>query len=181
MRGAEAVIIPVEFLGRNLLKKERVKKTYRIKEIDTELRVGRTRREARLLHKAKLAGVKCPTVYEVGIDYLIMDKISGRKLRGDSEELKEAGEVLGALHAAGIIHGDFTPYNIIVNSSGIFVIDFGLGSFSKKVESQADDVITMLRGIEGKKQFIAGYKKFSGSREVLKRIEKIESRARYRS
>jgi len=181
MRGAEAVINPVEFLGKKLLKKERQKKTYRIKEIDTELRIGRTRREARLLHKAKLAGVNCPTVYEVGADYIVMDKISGRKLGEDPKELKAAGEVLGALHAAGIIHGDFTPYNLIVNSKGIFVIDFGLGSFSKKIEARADDVITMLRGIGKKKHFIEGYKKYSGSEEVLERIEKIESRARYRS
>lgn len=180
MRGAEAVIVPVEFLGKKLLKKERKKKAYRIKEIDAELRVGRTRREARLLHKSKLAGVNCPTVYEVGVDYIIMDKISGKKLSEDPGELKLAGETLGKLHSAGIIHGDFTPYNIIVNSGGIYVIDFGLGSFSKKIESQADDLITMLRGIEGKKHFICGYRKFPGSGEVLARVEKIESRARYR-
>ena len=181
MRGAEAVIVPVEFLGKRVLKKERKKKSYRINEIDFELRVGRTRREARLLHKAKLAGVNCPTVYEVGKDYIIMKKITGKKLSEGPKELKGAGEILGKLHAAGIIHGDFTPYNLIVNSKGIHVIDFGLGSFSKKTEAQADDVITMLRGIGKKKHFLSGYRKFFGAGEVISRIEKIESRARYRS
>jgi len=180
MRGAEAVIVPVEFLGKKVLKKERRKKGYRINEIDFELRIGRTRREARLLHKAKLAGVSCPTVYEVGEDYIIMDKIEGGKLSETPKELKAAGEILGKLHAAGIIHGDFTPYNLIVNPKGICAIDFGLGSFSKKTEAQADDVITMLRGIEKKKHFLAGYGKFPGSKEVIARIERIESRARYR-
>ncbi len=180
MKGAEAVIVPVEFLGKKMLKKERRRKAYRIKEIDLEIRLGRTRREARLLHKAKLAGVSCPTVYEVGRDYLVLEWIKGKKLPEKDKELEKAGEILGELHSAGIMHGDFTPYNLIVNSRGMHVIDFGLGSFSRKIEGQADDVITMLRGIREKKHFLAGYRKFPGSGEVLKRIEKIEGRARYR-
>ncbi|MCP4648238.1 MAG: Kae1-associated serine/threonine protein kinase [bacterium] len=180
MRGAEAVLVPAKFLGEDVLRKERRKKGYRINEIDKGIRLGRTRREARLLHKAKLAGVSCPTVFEVGLDYIVIERLKGRKLSEGKKELEKAGEVLGKLHSAGILHGDFTPYNILVNSSGLHVIDFGLGSFSKKVEGRADDVITMLRGIEGKVHFLKGYKKFSGAKEVLARMEKIEKRARYR-
>jgi len=180
MRGAEAVLVPAKFLGEDVLKKERRKKGYRIKEIDEGIRLGRTRREARLLHKAKIAGVSCPTVFEVGLDYIVIERLEGRKLSEKKGELEKAGEVLGKLHAAGILHGDFTPHNIIVDSSGLHLIDFGLGSFSKKVEGQADDVITMLRGIKGKEHFLKGYGKFPGAKEVLARIEKIEKRARYR-
>jgi len=180
MRGAEAVLVPAKFLGEDVLRKERRKKGYRIKEIDKEIRMGRTRREARLLHKAKLAGVSCPTVFEVGLDYIVIERLKGKKLSEGKKELEKAGVVLGKLHSAGILHGDFTPYNIIVNSAGLHVIDFGLGSFSKKVEGQADDLITMLRGIGGKEHFLRGYRKFSGAKEVLARMEKIEKRARYR-
>ena len=172
--------MPAKFLGEDVLRKERRKKGYRIEEIDEGIRLGRTRREARLLHKAKLAGVSCPTVYEVGLDYIVIERLKGKKLSEKKGELEKAGKVLGKLHSAGILHGDFTPYNILVDSSGLHVIDFGLGSFSKKIEGMADDVITMLRGTKGKKDFLRGYKKFSGAKEVLARIEKIEKRARYR-
>ncbi|MBD3397984.1 Kae1-associated serine/threonine protein kinase [Candidatus Micrarchaeota archaeon] len=180
MKGAEAVLVPDRFLGKKVLRKERRKKGYRIKEIDEKIRLGRTRREARLLHAAKLAEVSCPTVYEIGPDYLVIGRLRGRKLPGKGRELEKAGEILGKLHAAGILHGDFTPYNILVSPSGLQVIDFGLGSFSKKVEGRADDVITMLRGIGEKEQFLKGYRKFQGAGEVIARIEKIEARARYR-
>lgn len=180
MRGAEAILVPAKFLGKDVLRKERRKKGYRIKEIDEGIRLGRTRREARLLHKAKLAGISCPTVFEVGLDYIVIERIGGKKLSEKKNELEKAGEILGKLHSIGILHGDFTPYNILVNSSGLHVIDFGLGSFSKKVEGMANDVITMLRGIKKKEYFLKGYKKFSGAGEVLARIEKIEKRARYR-
>lgn len=182
MKGAEAVLVPVEFLGKRMLRKERREKGYRIPEIDRRIRVGRTRREARLLHKAKGAGVSCPTVYSVGEDYIVMEWINGKKLSEKKGELEKAGEMLGKLHSAGIIHGDFTPYNLLVGRGGLHAIDFGLGSFSKKTEDRADDVITMLRGIGGKgrEHFLKGYNTFSEAKEVLPRMEKIEKRARYR-
>ena len=182
MKGAEAVLVPVEFLGKKMLRKERREKGYRIPEIDQGIRLGRTRREARLLHKAKGAGVGCPTVYSVGKDYIVMELVEGRKLSEKKGELEKAGEILGKLHSAGIVHGDFTPYNMIVGRKGITVIDFGLGSFSKKTEDRADDVITMLRGLgeKGKMHFLRGYGKFSGANEVFSRMGKIEQRARYR-
>lgn len=180
MKGAEAVLVPGKFLGKEVLRKERRKKGYRIKEIDGRIRLGRTKREARLLHAAKLAGVSCPTVYEVGEDYLVIGRIEGRGLSEKKNELETAGELLGELHSAGILHGDFTPYNILVDSSGLHVIDFGLGSFSRKTEGRADDVITMLRGINGGEHFLRGYMQFPGAKEVLARIGKIEGRARYR-
>jgi Kae1-associated kinase Bud32 len=186
MRGAEAVLVEVEFLGHSCVRKERREKKYRIAEIDSEIRMGRTRREARLLHKAKSCGVSCPTVYEVGEDYIVIGKISGRKLSAGGREVSGAGKILGKLHSGGIVHGDFTPYNLIVDGKGrIHVIDFGLGFFSRKVEDLADDVITMVRalggaGSEGGKVFLDGYgKEFGGSRGVLKKMREIEGRARY--
>jgi len=180
LRGAEAVLVPCSFLGHSALRKERREKSYRIKEIDSELRLGRTRREARLLHKAKEAGVSCPTVYAVGENCIVIDRLLGGKLKENPAQLRKAGEMLAKLHSAGIIHGDFTPYNIIVNSSGLHVIDFGLGFISYKLEDQADDVLNMLRGIKGRKYFLEGYSEFSGAKQVLKRIGQIEARMRYR-
>lgn len=185
MRGAEATLVEVEFLGHPCFRKERREKGYRIAEIDSEIRFGRTRREARLLHKAKSLGVLCPVVYAVGADYIVIGKVLGRKLSLDSHsEVMDAGGILGKLHSGGIVHGDFTPYNLIVDKSGgIHVIDFGLGFSSRKFEDFADDVITMVRALGGGaagEKFLEGYSsEFAGSKSVLKKIKEIEARARY--
>ncbi|MBN2122234.1 Kae1-associated serine/threonine protein kinase [Candidatus Micrarchaeota archaeon] len=186
MRGAEAELVEVEFLGHACFRKERRKKGYRIAEIDSEIRLGRTRREARLLHKAKSLGVLCPVVYAVGADYIVIGKVLGRKLSDSASEVMGAGRILGKLHSGGIVHGDFTSYNLIVDGAGkIHVIDFGLGFSSRKVEDFADDVITMVRSLGGAespagKKFLEGYSaEFAGSKSVLKKIGEIEARARY--
>lgn len=179
MRGAEAVLSFVSFLGKRMVRKHRKEKAYRMPALDLKIRAERTRREARLLHKAKLAGVSCPTVYAVDEHSITMTYIPGRKLRESEKELKEAGRALACLHNAGIIHGDFTPYNIIVNKEGLHVIDFGLGFFSSRIEDRADDLITMLRGIEGKEVFLSGYRACRDYDAVLRKKTEIERRARY--
>ncbi|MEW5996936.1 MAG: KEOPS complex kinase/ATPase Bud32 [Candidatus Micrarchaeota archaeon] len=179
MRGAEAVLSFVDFLGEKMVRKHRKEKAYRAPELDLRLRRERTRREARLLHKAKLAGVPAPVVYSVDEYSITMTYVQGRKLEENPEELEEAGRLLASLHDAGIIHGDFTPYNIVVNKEGLHVIDFGLGFSSSRIEDKADDIITMLRGIEGKQHFLEGYSACRDFEAVLRRKEQIEKRARY--
>ncbi|MBD3389359.1 Kae1-associated serine/threonine protein kinase [Candidatus Micrarchaeota archaeon] len=180
MKGAEAVVLETEFLGRKMLKKERRKKGYRIKELDKRIREGRTRREARLLHKAKKGGVSCPVVYEVGKDYIVMSRMGGKKPEENGEEMEKAGKLLAKLHSAGILHGDFTPYNLLVEKGELHAIDFGLGSFSRKTEGRADDMLTMLRAIKSGEAFIAGYREFPEAEQVIKKVGEIENRARYR-
>ena len=179
MRGAEAVLSFVDFLGHRMVRKERRAKGYRVPALDLKIRTERTRREARLLHKAKLAGVSTPTVYSVDEFSIIMTYLKGRKLGEGAKELKEAGKVLASLHNFGIIHGDFTPYNIVVNKEGLHVIDFGLGFFSSRIEDKADDLITMLKAIEKKEKFLSGYRRCRDFEAVLRRKSQIEMRARY--
>ncbi len=179
MRGAEAVLVPEEFLGKEMLRKDRMRKSYRLPELDKRLRRERTRREARLLHKAKLAGVSAPIVYEVTDYTLLITRIRGRKLSEKPAELREAGRVLAKLHDAGIIHGDFTPYNIIVGREGLHAIDFGLGFFSRKIEDQAVDLITMLKSLRKKDEFLKGYRRCKNYPKVMEKAEEIRKRARY--
>lgn len=179
MRGAEAVLSFVNFLGKKMVRKHRKEKSYRVPALDLKIRTERTRREARLLHKAKLAGVPCPAVYGVDEYSITMTYLRGRKLGENAKELKEAGKLLASLHNAGMIHGDFTPYNIIVNKEGLHVIDFGLGFFSSRIEDRADDLITMLRGIEGEEAFLSGYKSCRDYAAVLRKKTDIGKRARY--
>jgi len=156
-------------------------KRYREGALDAKLRSERTRSEAKLLHKAKLAGVLCPTVLEVGEFEITMSFVDGTRPEMDSKESREAGRMLAKLHEADIIHGDYTPANIIRSgeSGALYVIDFGLGFVSKDVEDKAVDVFTMLRAIAEKDAFITGYHSYGKADEVLKRVKDVEKRVRY--
>jgi N6-L-threonylcarbamoyladenine synthase/protein kinase Bud32 len=182
MRGAEAVLTRKSLLGRACVVKARMIKGYRAKELDDKLRLERTRSEARLLHKAKLAGVLCPTVLEMDDFSITMSFIDGeRPVMGDTEA-REAGKILAKLHDADIIHGDYTPANLILSGRSLFVIDFGLGFISNDIEDKAVDVFTMLKAIgkDGQKDaFVSGYSKYSKSKSVLARVKDVEKRVRY--
>jgi Kae1-associated kinase Bud32 len=199
MQGAEAVVSRGRLLGRDVVVKERVKKKYRVSKLDTKLRTERTRAEARLLHKAKIAGVQCPVVLEVEEFRLTMSFIDGKRPKPTTQDQlnevqwsmewnlipsdsKRAGEILAALHKADIIHGDFTPANLIKEGRKLFVIDFGLGFFSSDIEDKAIDVYTMLKAIDEKAgiAFLDGYKTQNpGHKTVLKRVEDVKKRVRY--
>ncbi len=188
MRGAEAVLTRGSLIGRDTVVKERIKKNYRIGEIDSKLRRERTRAEARLLHKAKLAGVDCPVVLEVEDFAITMEYLHGEHPAMNVSESERAGEMLAKLHEAGIIHGDYTPVNLMKvkgakGKRGLFVIDFGLGFFSNDIEDKAIDVYTMLKALDNKRSgdaFIKGYKtQNTKHKTILKRVEEVKKRVRY--
>jgi len=183
MRGAEAVLTKKSLLGMACVVKARMVKGYRAKELDAKLRLERTRSEARLLHKAKLAGVMCPTVLEADDFSITMGFIEGERPAMDERDSREAGRILARLHGADIIHGDYTPANLIRESGGrrMFVIDFGLGFISNDIEDKAVDVFTMMRAIgkDGKQAFASGYADYAKSKSVLARVRDVEKRVRY--
>ncbi|HLZ99102.1 MAG TPA: protein kinase, partial [Steroidobacteraceae bacterium] len=80
------------------------------------------------------------SLYDVGPDYLVMEYVEGKPLKGPlplNEALALAGQILDALDAAhrkGITHRDLKPGNILVNKSGVKVLDFGLA----KIEHSPD-------------------------------------------
>ncbi|MEW6748546.1 MAG: KEOPS complex kinase/ATPase Bud32 [Candidatus Micrarchaeota archaeon] len=184
MRGAEAVLERISLLGRPCVMKTRVAKGYRVEKLDERLRMERTRGEARLLHKAKLAGVECPTVLQVDDFEIVMSSIDGKRPSMIPRECEEAGGLLAKLHGADIIHGDYTPANLILGRR-LYVIDFGLGFISNDIEDKAVDVFTMLRalgesgGKSEKDAFLSGYRSYRSAASVLKRVCGVESRVRY--
>lgn len=116
-QGAEAIIK----LENNKIIKDRVKKGYRIAQIDEKLRKLRTRTEARILEKAsKLIPVpKVLKVDEAG-KQLEIGFIDGKKLsesldnlKNKEEIMKKAGKQTAILHDNNIIHGDLTTSNMI--------------------------------------------------------------------
>ena len=110
---------------------------------------SRLLREARAM--AKLTNPNVVVVYEVGTvdncDYVAMELIEGvsladwlrggrRRLADRLDALVAAGRGLAAAHAAGLVHRDFKPHNVLCGRDGrILVTDFGL---ARTVESVSD-------------------------------------------
>jgi len=199
-RGAESLIYLEKFDGEDVVVKERIKKRYRIEEIDLKLRRNRTKEEAKLMGEARRAGVPTPRVIHVDTNNfkIIMEYLKGERVKEFLEKCREEeakricfeiGRLVGKLHSHGIIHGDLTTSNMIIKEGKIYFIDFGLGFFSKRIEDKGVDLNLLfeaLRSTHFKKlkvcwnAVVAGYKKeYKDSEKVLKRVEEIEERARY--
>ncbi|MHB1829992.1 MAG: KEOPS complex kinase/ATPase Bud32 [Candidatus Micrarchaeaceae archaeon] len=183
--GAEAVIYSGKIYGKEVIVKYRAPKRYRVAELDTTIRKGRTRKEAMVIARAIDAGVNVPMLIGLGAYEIYMEYIRGTALK-DVEATKAimamAGVQLGRLHNAGISHGDFTPANIITKGKNVYVIDFGLAEITESSEERALDLLLMKRQVSASlnRAFLSGYtKNSSSSRDVLRRLSEIEERGRY--
>ncbi|MEA1993235.1 MAG: Kae1-associated kinase Bud32 [Euryarchaeota archaeon] len=209
-RGAEAVLERTKFedqyfpsrdLNIDIILKKRIKKGYRAEEIDSYLRQSRTVLEARLIHEAKKY-VRTPTIFEVDTDecYIVMEYIEGTRMKELLNRLErkkrrvicqKIGKIVGELHNHGIIHGDLTTSNMIYRAGEIYLIDFGLGEFSREIEQQGVDLHLLREALQSThydqfqedfEMIMRGYGEIVGKEKkekVLKRIEQIERRGRY--
>jgi Kae1-associated kinase Bud32 len=199
-QGAEAILYLDKFEGYDVLVKERNKKTYRIDQIDDKLRKARTKEEVRLLAEAKKFNVPVPKILHVDYENykIVMEYIDGERLKeflakADQETLKKTcfdiGTLIGKLHSSGIVHGDLTTSNMILKDGQIYLIDFGLGEFSKKVEDQGTDLNLLFEAFKSAhfkilnicwRNILKGYRQeYKNAEQVLKKVEEIEARARY--
>jgi Kae1-associated kinase Bud32 len=195
-RGAEAVLY---LDGRGRLVKERLRKGYRLPELDSALRRQRSRLEVRLLERARRSGVDVPHAQLSANDKITMDYVRGGRLKDvlDGMTRKEAdavarkvGETAAALHSSDIVHGDLTTSNMIMHGGKLYLIDFGLGKVSRKVEDKATDMFLLSEALQSTHFGISGplwkniintyLQKYSDAREVLGRLAKIERRRRYK-
>ena len=183
--GAEAAIYSWKMYGVGVIVKYRAPKRYRVAELDTAIRKGRTRKEAIAISKATDNGVNVPMLIGLGEYEIYLEDIKGAALKDmkiSTAEMAMAGEQLGLLHNSGIAHGDFTPANLIAKGKKIYVIDFGLAEITESSEERALDLLLMKRQVGSGlfKSFLSGYAKTSGSSsDVLRRLSKIEERGRY--
>src|SRR5262245_29030452 len=105
----------------------------------------RFEREARAI--AALNHPHVCTLHDIGPDYLVMEYVEGKPLRGPvkpEEALRVAHQIAQALqaaHAKGIIHRDLKPANILLTEAGVKLLDFGLAR-SLHESSPAEDTIT---------------------------------------
>ena len=194
-QGAEAVIK----LKKNRIIKERIKKNYRIKEIDKKLRKFRTKRESNILRKAVFVNV--PKVYSVDDENMIieMEYIKGMLLKDFlnkknlNEILKIAdilGDNIGKLHDNNIIHGDLTTTNLILKQDELYFIDFGLSFISHKAEDKAVDLYLLKQALTSSfpqiseqmfNVILQSYHTHKQHHEVIERLKKVEKRGRYKN
>ncbi|MHA1123828.1 MAG: KEOPS complex kinase/ATPase Bud32 [Candidatus Heimdallarchaeota archaeon] len=202
LRGAESKLFFKKWFNLQALHKVRFPKSYRIKELDFQFRKSRTIHEAKLLAKAKEAGVRTPIIFEIDISNttLVLEYIKGEILKTllpkiSEKEIQEIceqlGEDIGRLHRAGIIHGDLTTSNIIKNPNEkqLAFVDFGLGYISDRLEDFGIDLFLLERAFRNThsaifvvawKMIIKGYKKTSSnSEDIENKLLEISSRGRY--
>jgi len=120
-QGAEAIISLDE--KENLIIKNRIKKSYRIKELDDKIRKQRTKAEKKLLEKAsKIINAPNPLPLKE-FNIIKMPYVEGKKLSENldnfplekqKEIMKIIGEETAKLHDNDIIHGDLTTSNLIL-------------------------------------------------------------------
>src|SRR5215471_1633289 len=113
---------------------ERLGRTVAIKFLHGQ-HAERFEREARAI--AALNHPHICTLHDVGPDYLVMEYVEGTPLAGPlpvDQALRHALDIVSALEAAhqkGIIHRDLKPGNIMLNASGIKLLDFGLAKLAQ--------------------------------------------------
>lgn len=193
-QGAEAIL----YLDKDkTLIKERIKKGYRVEQIDYKLRKFRTRREAKLLRNVQ---IPVPEVFyvdennmKIKMEFLkgdviknILDKTSFLKRKSIC---KQIGQNIAKIHNNGIIHGDLTTSNMIWKKKQVYFIDFGLGFMSEKIEDKAVDLHLLKQALEAKhhKNFkqcfssvLKGYKQSKNYQSIIQKLKAVESRGRYK-
>jgi Kae1-associated kinase Bud32 len=204
-QGAEAVLESGQFLGRPAVLKHRRPKGYRHPDLEVNIRTSRTRVEARALRDARAAGVRTPAVLDadVGQGRLVLERVEGPTVRTamdglsptDRERVARAlGSALGSLHAAGMVHGDPTTSNFILerletDPVGLAVLDISLGGRADGVEERGVDLRLMSEAFESTHHVhsslfdlvLEGYADAfpEGADEAMDRMDVIASRGRY--
>ena len=148
-KGSESEIY---LLKNNILLKKRIKKNYRIREIDNFFRKKRTQNEFKILNILSKNNIDVPIPIEVNKNNfsIKMDKIEGDILKKvlDKKKLFLAFENIIKIHNLGVIHNDLTTLNMLYSNNKIFLIDFGLSFISKKFEDKASDLNLFFENIK---------------------------------
>lgn len=195
-KGAEADIRRIDFHGRKAMKKSRVRKGYRVGEVDARIRMERTRTEYTLLRKLSDSGINVPLVYDIDPDdyVIVMQRIEGIQLREYLQNrddyrnlISELAGMAAIMHDSDISHGDLTTSNVMVSDS-LYFIDPSMGKYPAEPLQMAHDLFLLFESFKSshpelkdlKKIFMENYRKnCRNSEEILRELKSIETRRRY--
>jgi len=146
-------------MGKTVVQKRRIKKAYRITEIDALLIASRTKEEAKLIAESRTYGVSVPIIYDVDLAHgiITMEYLAGKRVKDILNSLDETerkhicqqiGESIARLHNHDIIHGDITTSNMILLDNRIHFIDFGLGCKNSEMEAKGVDLHVLMEAFE---------------------------------
>lgn len=197
--GAEARLDSSEWMGREVVTKQRVVKGYRHPALDRSLQTSRIKNEARLMLEARRAGIAVPVIYSV--DYaggrIVMQEIKGVRVKDALNELPgpraeevcaKIGEVAARLHENDIVHGDLTTSNMLLEGDRIVLIDFSLGSKTSELEDKGVDMHLLEEAFHSAHHARSGLyevvkasyvRAYPQGAEVLRKVKEIEKRGRY--
>ncbi len=200
-KGAEAVLVRGEWLGREALFKVRTRKAYRIPQIDDRIRAERTVTESRILASLLEAGIQVPGLLDVHLKdaTIVMEFVHGARLKDVVAPMRgklasiftQVGAGVARMHGLDIIHGDLTTSNIIYENApdrgdvAFRFIDFGLARHTASVEDKSVDVhlfkrvITSTHAVDFERMFppfMAGYEAHLEQQGRSGDFKKIERR-----
>ncbi len=197
-RGAEADVYSTVWDKKKAILKIRKVKSYRNSLLDQKIRKQRTTRESQIISQVKSFGIFTPLIYFMDINKcsILMQYIDGkivRDMKGNDivKVCSEIGQIVGTMHKHGIMHGDLTTSNFILDKKKLFLIDFGLASRTEKPDDHAVDLRLFKEILNSAhaevmekswKNFQKGYSKAVGmkySKKILNLVAVIESRGRY--
>ena len=196
-RGAEADVYSTIWDKKKAILKIRKTKSYRNSLLDQKIRKQRTSRESQIISQVKSFGISTPLIYFMDINKcsILMQYIDGkivRDLKGNDivKVCSEIGKIVGTMHKNGIMHGDLTTSNFLLDKKKLFLIDFGLASRTEKPDDHAVDLRLFKEILNSAhaevmekswKNFQKGYSKAVGmkySKKILNLVAVIESRGR---
>ncbi|KAF2484079.1 kinase-like protein [Neohortaea acidophila] len=216
-RGAEAALYKTTFLTPHqpCALKIRPPKPWRHPTLDARLTRQRILAEARALVKCGREGVRVPQVLGMSWEegWVALEWIAGRTVkdviwgwRAEGAEkgdawlrglLGKVGRAVGLLHSIGVVHGDLTSSNMIVEEQGstagegeIVLIDFGLATQAVQEEDRAVDLYVLERAFGSthpREEALFGVVleayagSYKGAKATLKRLEDVRMRGRKKS
>ena len=197
--------------------KYRPPKPWRHPVLDQRLTKHRILSEARILAKCRRDGVRVPAVYAVDevAGWLMLEWISGGPVRKSINErlgnrtegiendtelkdlMRRIGTAIGNMHKVGIVHGDLTTSNMMLEPLAnpqddnplhgeLVIIDLGLASGSISDEDRAVDLYVLERAFGSThpraecvfSEVLDAYSQtFKQAKIVLKKLEDVRMRA----
>ncbi|PSK38358.1 Kae1-associated kinase Bud32 [Candidozyma pseudohaemuli] len=206
--------------------KYRPPKPYRHPKIDALITKLRTVGEAKFMAKLAKIGVAAPALIlldapngVIWMDHVGIDLPNGQvsliknylwHLEKEDKEsclsseveqvLKATGSAIAKLHLNDMIHGDLTTLNLILQENDVYLIDFGLSTYSNLPEDKAVDLYVMERAVlsthsdyadqynlwllQGYEELHQSYASKGGRKklqETIKKLEDVRLRGRKRS